>query len=541
MPESFEAFLLTCRTLHDCAKPLVPLYKSRRAAYSTLEVDARTDRRGILLCLDRIAQNPDVARYATTANLSFVATTTKACRPSRALRQTTPFLEFDRLKDDHEALCDIEMLIERSPCLRAAGIDTNAWGRQMLDPIFDVPQDQCDCSFESIQSQVFILSMLKNIRTLRIEVGRTLAATAEPNGPQAAVLAAIKAAQAQNPFDAPLGQLKTLLSFPPVDYDTWKHFEAMRLFLTIPTLTEVYASSFLALEGRSQTIFSWPQAMPVHHNLRRIELAASCFDDIGLAPLLAGTPALETFKFGYAIKHHGQGYDYNPAEMFETLREHVGGHLKHLAMTLEPHFFGTIVNGVVDLHGFTSLESLEIDYRMFYGPSIESGERNGSTDPTLPKDGRGAIWTPSNIPPLTEILPPQLQKLEVFLGESPSAGSGDRFDQDASLRALFSIPDIDDLSSLTTSSVEASPATATAAAREGPFASLPAASCTIRCVNRTLTAERPGDVFDLRQGWTKPDQIRTYLEAGGVTVHVNSPEDPTWVCEMKERFKIETW
>ncbi|KXJ87721.1 hypothetical protein Micbo1qcDRAFT_167290 [Microdochium bolleyi] len=396
----------------------------------------------------------------------------------------------------------------------------------MLDPIFDVPQDQCDCNFDSIESQVFMLSALKNVRTLRINVSRSLTTMAAPGSSQAKVLDTIKASQARAPFDAPLGQLRTLLSFPDVDYDTWKHFDALGFFLTTPSLTEVYASSALALEERFQSIFKWPESMPQHHNLRRIELVASCFDDIGLAPLLAGTPCLEIFRFGYAIKHHGQGYDYNPAEMVEALSNHVGGTLKHLAMTLEPHFFGNIVNGVVDMRGLRSLETLEVDYRMFYGPAIESGERNGTWEPSLPTAEGREIWTPTAIPPLNRILPASLEHLELFLGESPSVGADDRFDQDATLHALFSVPEFE-----SAPVIAAPPVTSL----EG----LPG-RCVVRCVNKTLSKEFL-DFNDLRLGWPQTDNLKDHLQAMGVEVHVNSHEDPTWVRALKKRFKIETW
>ncbi|KAJ1326313.1 hypothetical protein MN608_07760 [Microdochium nivale] len=526
MPESFGALLLTCRILHECAKPLVPLYQSRTQAHGTLEVDARTDRRGILLCLDRIAQEPDILRYVTTADLSFTGSITKACRPSRALRELAPYKEFERVQASTKALYDIQLFIERSPCLVTAGIDTNSWARLMLDPIFDVPQDQCDCNFDSIENQVFMLSALKNVRTLRIDVSRSLTTKAEPGGAQAMVLDTIKNLQAQNPFDAPLRQLRTLLSFPDVDYDTWKQFVAMGFFLTTPSLAELYASSAVALEERPESIFTWPASMPLHHNLRRIELVASCFDDVGLAPLLAGTPFLETFRFGYAIKHHGQGYDYNPAELVEALRKYVGSTLKHLAMTLEPHFFGSIVNGVVDMHGLARLETLEIDYRMFYGPALASGERNGSWEPSLPTEEGGAIWTPSAIPPLIKILPSCLQQLELFIGESPSVGADDRFDQDASLHALFAIPKFE------SSPVINAPQTTT-------LDGLPPL-CTIRCVNGTLSTEVI-DFNDLRLGWPRTDYLKDHLVAMGAEVHVSTHEDPTWVSDLKKKFKIETW
>jgi len=552
MPESFVEVLLTCRTLYDCTKPLAPLYKSQLKQHSLLEIDACTDRRGILICLNRIAQQPDIARYVRNANLSCIASITKVCRPSQALRQTPPFLEFERVQADQNALADIERLIGQSSCLRAAGIDVDAWARSMLDPIVDITQDQCDCSFDSAENQIFMLCILKNVRTLRIDdLSQGLAGLdMAPDSPQAKVLAAIKAAQQSQtrPADAPLGQLRRFCSLPAIDHQTWQPLEALGFFLTTPSLTELYASSCLAHVDQTGSIFSWPGTMPLHHNLRRIELVAACFDDIGLISLLRGLPNLEIFRHSHTIKHPSQCYDHNPAELFAALGKHVGKTLKHLSMCLEPHFFGTIVNGVVDMSDFTRLETLDVDYRMFYGPTVASGERNGSDNPSLPTRGRGAIWKPSDIPPLATILPPGLQRLEIFLGESPSAGMHDRFDQDASLRALFCIPDVDDLSSLTarTAALEVSTSSATTTTSTStsdtasPDMQLPP-SCTVRCVSRTLTAERPKDVIDLRRGWTRPDQIRKYLEARGVTVHVNSEDDPQWICNLKKRFGTEIW
>lgn len=566
MPESFLEVLLTCRTLYDCAKPLAPFYKSQLKQHSLLEIDACTDRRGILLCLDRIAQQPDIARYVRTANLSCIASITKVCRPSQALRQTPPFIGFERIQGDEDALADIRRLVGQSSCLRAADIDVDAWASSMLDPIVDITQDQCDCSFDSAENQIFMLCILKNVRTLRIDdLSQGLAGLGvSPDSPQAKVLAAIKAAQ-QHPqtraaADAPLGQLRRFCSLSAVDHQTWQPFEALGFFLTTPSLTELYASSCLAHEDQTGSIFSWPETMPLHHNLRRIELVAACFDDIGLIPLLQGLPNLEVFRHSHTVKHPSQCYDHNPAELFAALGTHVGKTLKHLAMCLEPHFFGTIVNGVVDMSEFTRLETLEVDYRMFYGPSLASGERNGSDNPSLPTvGGRGAIWKPLDIPRLDAILPKDLQRLEIFLGESPSAGMHERFDQDASLRALFGIPDIDDLSSLIAQAVSEAAAAAAAALEVSTSTTttntsdtaspdiqqqqqqrLPP-SCTVRCVSRTLTAEWSHEVIDLRRGWTRPDQIRQYLEARGVTVHVDSEDDPQWICDLKKRFGVETW
>ena len=67
------------------------------------------------------------------------------------------------------------------------------------------------------------------------------------------------------------------------------------------------------------------------------------------------------------------------------------------------------------MHEFTELETLEIDYRVFHGPTIESRERGGNH----PRDSESgyAIWTPEATPSLFKILPQSLQRFDLIFPE----------------------------------------------------------------------------------------------------------------------------
>jgi hypothetical protein len=139
-------------------------------------------------------------------------------------------------------------------------------------------------------------------------------------------------------------------------------------------------------------------------------------DAKSISELLAHTPRLTSFRYGHAAKHHGLGAYWDAGEFVAVVEKQMGHQLRHLAITIEPGAINGIDAGVTSMHGFTQLETLEIDFMVFCGPSLESGEKSGILN-TPPKQGYSK-WTAKSIPPIHRILPTTLRGLDLFVEET---------------------------------------------------------------------------------------------------------------------------
>ena len=70
-----------------------------------------------------------------------------------------------------------------------------------------------------------------------------------------------------------------------------------------------------------------------------------------------------------------------------------------------------IENGVTSLKEFKRLETVELDVRVFAGPSVASGNRQGITSIFTG-------WEPSSVPSLIDMLPPTIRKVNLFVSDN---------------------------------------------------------------------------------------------------------------------------
>ncbi|KAI1102231.1 hypothetical protein F4804DRAFT_334470 [Jackrogersella minutella] len=227
------------------------------------------------------------------------------------------------------------------------------------------------------------------------------------------VVEAIRQGIDRNLEGASLGKLTTLQAGPRELWATRIHFNGLSIFLAMPNITELIVDDCIADESVDLR-FRWDYP-GISSGLRRIVLDNSSVDADSISQLLAHTPQLVSFKYSHEAASDGGEFWWDAGSFVDIIGKHVGDTLEELAVTIGRD--GGISTGVASMTDFVKLKKLEIDIYLFYGPSAQSGE---SIDPfyVYPLEGFEP-WIIESIPPLTEILPPSLECLDLFKINDP--------------------------------------------------------------------------------------------------------------------------
>lgn len=234
LPESFENFALTCKTIYHASAFLRQKHNQLRSRYRDFEYDLATDQdtcTSSLQLITKIAEEPLIARYIVFANL----------------KQESP-------PEDHEIAAThirelnadsrVFALLEHSPYLQSAGVDA----RSVLDYMIShyTPEDD-----DPGLTAAFLLTLLPNVTELSLpqrwemfgdgEVGRN-----PPTSPwkMSAILDAV-VIRANDPSDstAGLSKLNTLLPSTGWGYENRWTLSTFTPFLSIKSMRNFCAAS----------------------------------------------------------------------------------------------------------------------------------------------------------------------------------------------------------------------------------------------------------------------------------------------------------
>ncbi|KAI5927867.1 hypothetical protein F4810DRAFT_645549 [Camillea tinctor] len=411
IPDGFENLMLSCKTLYECGQEFIEDYNIKVKECRTVSLSA-FDNRTALYWLHRIAEEPSLSHYMRTVDLKG----NKAymhCDTLRVaveeLRKTPAYRDFLKLKENSAVLQRIGEFVASSPYI---GGDEGFWTSKILTYV-DKPVRSDDSDFFR---GVFFLTLLPNVRTLTLPWNNNYVPWSRDETTKGTgtchyrdVFDKIQRKARDLHVDAALGLVKRLEYLLETEYDVKAGLSFLSPFLVLPCLEELYATSLVATKFEYSFAWKYPDVVS---NLRSIELVSCALDATGVSELLAHMPHLVSFKYSHGCKHHGLEAYWDAGAFVAAVGKHAGNRLQHLAITTEIRGLNEVMTGVTSLREFARLETLEVHYAYFCGPSIESGEQVFMGTPPNPGYEK---WTIEAIPPLQQILPSSLKSFVLFV------------------------------------------------------------------------------------------------------------------------------
>lgn len=312
MPLSFESLALSCKAIHTRAASKIPLHNRLKKKWKCAE--HRWSRYSDnLRFLHEIAKEPLITRYIETLILH-------DRRDSYQLK----VLEEDDANDDFrkgeaylERIRDFFFASSAKRYIEEAGVDMDDWWNHVkqdtntkLDRFNSYPDP-------TPYIDVSILLLLPNVKTVRL-ARKSWAEIPEAEAKASSIHRAtpdlwpvldtvVKTANGPAFSGRALGRLERVLPFMGQGYVERGALEAIQSFMQIPSVTEVYMVSCLAIcngDGYTGQSFTW--RLPEYTcNVRRLELAYCGIDRGGICTVLSLMPHLEVFKYGHDVKFHG--------------------------------------------------------------------------------------------------------------------------------------------------------------------------------------------------------------------------------------------
>ncbi|KAI8623568.1 hypothetical protein F5Y19DRAFT_369723 [Xylariaceae sp. FL1651] len=403
IPEGFENLILSCRTLYNVGSPFIERYSARKKQYYKASIPG-TDIKVSLYWLDQIALEPALSWYMNEVDLRG-----REAHSDRGSYIYEHSREIENLRNNEPTMQRVKALIERSLYMTPGGVDPRFWAEQILSDIGDPDQ----YTEHNLFLGIFLLTLLPNVTKLTLpwhSSGLVPFSDAARSIDQCKrVLNTIQQESRSGRDRRALSNLRRLIYDRKMEYNNRERLDFISPLLILPKLESLLATSQVAVDYHMD--FKW-QYPGIESNLQTIELVHSCMDAVSVSELLAHTPRLISFKYSHASKHHGLGAYWDAGEFVAAIERHRGKQLRHLAITIESHSLNGIDAGVTSMHGFTQLETLEMDFMFFCGPSIESGEKVGILN-MPPKPGYPE-WTVEAIPHIQDILPTCLQSFHLF-------------------------------------------------------------------------------------------------------------------------------
>ncbi|EQB47198.1 hypothetical protein CGLO_13685 [Colletotrichum gloeosporioides Cg-14] len=445
IPESIENVAVTCSTLHNASKIYLVEHNRLRKRYKHFSYSKYTvlkqrgyakvllmfnsrcspgDRRprhtwkghwdpvtqetgielqGAIELITEIVRNPVIPRYIETADLKGNVGMTDA--PGDMVDEH-PALHplFPRIKD--EAVIDkLRNLLNDSPYLAEAGIDSEAWLSGMLDDT-------------SGHAEVLLLTLLTNVRELALpqswdqipgrNSGHLRYGEETPRSDRKIIWSVLDALvrRANDPKieEAGLSKLEVYRPFTGTGYECRNAMTVNTPFLAIKSVREAYIGGCIALDDGYTGMPFDPEYPKYSPCLERLDLVGCTFGPEEMRELLSRLPNLKCLHFAYETKWHGCGHNIDAGAMMNAIMESAGETLVELSMWMMVHY-GTAGRTLVDMKGFKQLKSLHIDGLTLLGPKFEKADEEyeiADAPDVCPLDEMAA-------PRALDLLPPSLE------------------------------------------------------------------------------------------------------------------------------------
>ena len=420
LPEGFEHLMMTCKALNQIGRPFLDEYNIFTRDWRHVDIaEQGSGVNDVADLLMRLIDDPRIGRYIR-----------HACLWSDRPRDDDFYAKVpykDDLDELWERQCDRKQVdavdLKSLELLSASEAGSTAhWRAEELE------------AQRFLRTMILLLTIVPNIQTLNLpKEWKWCNRPPRTNDDQWnsahqdiwGLLDELVTASNEDLTRRPFPSLKRLSYIESAGYDNGDSslgFRCLMPFLAMPQLTELYASSLrLVDDGYTGVQFGDWRYLKYESNLQRIELANCCMD-ASIETFLSHVPNLQVFKYSHECKWHGCQYEWSAGEFVAAVGKCCGGSLVELAVTIDDRSIGCIMTGVTSLQEFKRLQHLELDTRVFAGPTIDSGERVFHTD--RPEKIK---WKVEQIPPLTQMLPPSIDTLT--LRSSTDARIGGVFEQ----------------------------------------------------------------------------------------------------------------
>nr|POE89760.1 protein rer1 [Quercus suber] len=385
LPDGIESLVLTCRALHTIGKTHFEHHRGMKRQWRKLVIGTTPGAETALHFASAVAKDPLLAKYVEDANLS-EATVSDDVEAYRNLHASV-------VANEH-AQKAIKELIFQTPWFdaRKFSLNINNW----LDHGLDASEQYCP-----VVLNVLLLPLLSNVKQLTPPLGEVVA---EEDFPKVMDIIVRKA----NTFGPGVEMLKNLQIIRPYSesgYESRIPLQQLLVFMETPSVEEMYVCSAVAVrDGYTGIPFTWENEH-ITSKLTRLELASCCMDAGETSTLLQHTPLLRCFRYSHETKWHGCQHDVDFGSFVAAIGTHLGHTLLDLAVTID-EMYGDVLSGVVSMKDFVTLETAELDVRIFDGPY---GPAEQSTKYDVPKP-----WGREDAADLTRILPPSLKNLTLY-------------------------------------------------------------------------------------------------------------------------------
>ena len=382
VPEGFESILLTCKLLNDIGTPYLDEYNTNKRKWSTIDIprDWDSDVKIVGDLLLHVSESPIIGRYIKHARFGI------------------------RYGDDGPVRTEV----------RFNDALDRLWEHLGGDMQTGLPEEEVK-TYRFLRAVISLLTFLPNVEELHLPSRwrdfnvHTLKDDDDKNSTSQDIWYVLDKlvvdCNSHETARKPLASLQRLCYTMPGGSDEYHGFRDFVPFLAMPQIKELYTSSCKLVKDLTTGIPFGTWRYPNYQSgLRRIELANCCMDAT-ISQFLSHVPSLQIFRYSHQVKWHGCEYEWSAGEFVAAVASCCGDTLTDLAITIEGHI-GSIVTGVTSLHQFTKLEHLQLDMRVFLGPSIESDERISHLH--KPEQIK---WKLEHVPPLTRTLPRTTQTL----------------------------------------------------------------------------------------------------------------------------------
>ncbi|KAK4956596.1 hypothetical protein LTR10_006123 [Elasticomyces elasticus] len=426
LPEGLESFALSCRTVYNVGKDHVRAHNVYKQRWTRFRYDNRcnTDH-GFKLPMELLVavyEDPLIASY-----IQFADFWQKDFDQEQIARRKK------RVLGDDTNLAAIGGLLGQSHYLRQANQDPEQWLADMRDEGEDgdeEPETYKGPNYSINMATILLLTLLPNLRELILPnewQSLPYPYTSRPDEQLWSVLDVItREASLRLSSNASLSRLVTILPYARISYEDRNGLIEMSPFLPIKSVEHMHIANCVAVDDGYEGIpFTWRNTGR-SSNLRIVELAGCCINSCGITELVKHTPHLTTLKYSHDVKWQACQYDWDAGNFVRAIEQHCGSTLQTLAVTIDK-LRGMVVTGIVSMHGFKCLESVELDIMVFAGPPPDSGKRQG-----MP--GEDYKLDVSHVPRLTDILPRTIKHVKLFIPSDIGEADADiEFDTLASL------------------------------------------------------------------------------------------------------------
>jgi len=348
--------------------------------------------------LQAIAREPCISWYIESLDLK---------DPSRHLLRTENQPSFSQAPDDVQSLHRLFKAVMPTDWQRAQEDDEEfaLWTKRMTPFLVDV----------------FILNVVPN--AVEIALSKSWGRGDIINEANLELLdAMVRRANDPSIKDASLARLAVVKPFIGHGWYSRACLTPLASFLALNSVREFYMGGVNAFSDSLTNIpFPFNPRHEVYgQSLTKIHLNGSAVGPRALDFLLSRTPHLECLHLGLELKPNSYGRRYNIGHLVAIISAHVGGSLKELVISTNALDARTYT--VTNMHGFTQLETLELQAEYLCGPEFSAPPAtlpSARSDEYFPQVGRRDQEIAA--PRFVDLLPSSLKTLKL---KFPSINTG---------------------------------------------------------------------------------------------------------------------